>query len=1074
MEGEGCSIPAESVSGNFDSGASYLLSRDNYEYYICTKGTGLVGRPDGQFVAPVSEMDDVLLQADNNPRIMEELLGLDSGSLGESPVRVNILNPKDYDLRLPDASMSGANDNFVPGAGKTSGGVSEGVINQFPNPDYAPEIGSIEKTSTSLDKLKGADSFADSLAETSAGNGQGDLSKMIGFIAKHPEATARVLAYGAIGVSAYNMCKRACSQFESGNDHEGYRIIARWAVTTEASMLGIWAGAALGGMVGGPLGFIIGLGLGWGLGMGAEYGTGLLFDELFDLYDKAGAYTYPVDPLIFDLDGDGVETVSVKNGVNFDFDNNGFAEKIGWVGADDGLLVRDLNQNGRIDNGGELFGDWTAVAEDVNAVNGFEALKAFDENGDGVIDFHDGIYGELRIWQDKNLNGAVDEGELMSLQTAGISAVSLDYNTINETDGQGNAHTQQGYYIKSDGSAALVEDVWFDKDAADTVATGPSEDMVFLEETEAVRRLPDITGSGNQYSLHQAMLRDGTGTLQALVEQYVQEEDLLARKAMLTQMVYVWTGVADKNPFGRGENLADARKLEALEVITGREFNSRYGKNPVAGAADYIEQAFDRLIDLYYIQMERQTSCAEMYGILIQNFDVDDRGNLYFGVDGLADYLAPVCGENPDRGRALLINFVKNLQVAGMINQIKEEELLGEVGELGEKYVHALEYIGDDTLFGSEDGDILTGEAGNDILHGGKGNDTYLFNPGDGKDIIYEDGGEDRIVFGREIRPEDIRVSRDRWNLYLTNTMTGDRIQVNDYFRSGENVVEQIVFADGTVWNIKDTEESASYYYGTERNDTISAYNRIFACMATGSASTGGAIEVGVDDYLYGWGGNDTLRGNLGDDHLIGGMGNDKLYGGDGNDAYLFDAGDGKDIIYEDGGIDRIVFGEGIRAEDIRITRDSQNLHLTNRKTGDCITVNNYFRYENAQIESIEFADGTVWDREWIKDKSRYYYGTTGEDSLSAYGNNYGYAYEDDYLYGGEGNDRLYGNNGNDELYGEAGNDILEGGTGDDLLVGGTGNDLLKGGVGDDTYRFNLGDGDDTIEDTGGTDKIIF
>ena len=62
-------------------------------------------------------------------------------------------------------------------------------------------------------------------------------------------------------------------------------------------------------------------------------------------------------PLALDLDGDGVETTTVESGVYFDHDDNGFAEKSGWVGKDDGLLVRDINNNGLIDDGTELFGN---------------------------------------------------------------------------------------------------------------------------------------------------------------------------------------------------------------------------------------------------------------------------------------------------------------------------------------------------------------------------------------------------------------------------------------------------------------------------------------------------------------------------------------------------------------------------------------------------------------------------------------------------------------------------------------------------------------------------------------------
>ena len=91
------------------------------------------------------------------------------------------------------------------------------------------------------------------------------------------------------------------------------------------------------------------------------------------------------DPLILDLDGDGYNVETKENGTNFDLDKNGFAEKINWT-KKDGFLCLDLNGNGTIDNGGELFGDKTLLADGTTAKNGFEALAQYDGNGDGVID----------------------------------------------------------------------------------------------------------------------------------------------------------------------------------------------------------------------------------------------------------------------------------------------------------------------------------------------------------------------------------------------------------------------------------------------------------------------------------------------------------------------------------------------------------------------------------------------------------------------------------------------------------------------------------------------------------------
>ncbi len=123
-------------------------------------------------------------------------------------------------------------------------------------------------------------------------------------------------------------------------------------------------------------------------------------------------------PLIVDLDGDGVETTTVDDGVYFDHDGNNFAEKTAWVGKDDGLLVRDINDNGKIDNGTELFGNNSVLSNGQKANNGFEALKDLDSNGDGVFNSSDTAWNEVKVWKDSNQNGKVDDGEFLTLEQA--------------------------------------------------------------------------------------------------------------------------------------------------------------------------------------------------------------------------------------------------------------------------------------------------------------------------------------------------------------------------------------------------------------------------------------------------------------------------------------------------------------------------------------------------------------------------------------------------------------------------------------------------------------------------------
>ena len=150
-------------------------------------------------------------------------------------------------------------------------------------------------------------------------------------------------------------------------------------------------------------------------------------------------------PIILDVRGNGFSLTNREDGVLFDLDADGVKTLIPWTsaGSDDAWLVLDRNGNGLIDDGTELFGNFTPQSGSQHP-NGFVALAVFDEvaaggNENGWLDRQDAVYSVLRLWRDINHDGVSQPRELRDLATSGVRAISLDYSESRRVDQWGNA-----------------------------------------------------------------------------------------------------------------------------------------------------------------------------------------------------------------------------------------------------------------------------------------------------------------------------------------------------------------------------------------------------------------------------------------------------------------------------------------------------------------------------------------------------------------------------------------------------------------------------------------------------------
>ncbi|ALR09337.2 hemolysin [Xylella fastidiosa] len=778
-----------------------------------------------------------------------------------------------------------------------------------------------------------------------------------------------------------------------------------------------------------------------------------LLDLLHDLFRHSRDER---DPLVLDLDGDGIETVAAGKNILFDHDGDGITHASGWIKSDDGLLVLDRNGNGRIDNGSELFGADTVLANGHKATSGFEALRDLDSNGDGLFDAADARFTDVRVWRDLNQDGQSQANELFTLSNLGIASITLTPTDTQRVNlGNGNVMDARGSYTRTDGRSGTVGNLQLGVDQFYRDYRG-AHDTVTI--SEAARALPAISGSGAVRDLQEAASL--SPALLAAVQALLSGTTQGTLRAALDHVIALWAGTSTM------------RSSEELLEASGEGNRTVYYHAYAFFAPDAVTAQGNKAVQAWMQQQHAQL------GPIIGILEKFNGSRLVSEQNGQITMNGQMC------------TWQRVVRPDGHSEAVMDLALLPEVvsdtfDAFTEAYAKLKESIYIRLVLEPRLTDYLSGLTltyNNGVMGWdasgleAKLDHTWQHNKAQAlQDVI------DLHRYGRDA------LAASGWKPFDALRQMVDRTAATPDGRQA--------LADAGIPLIAGNAEGSA------------ATDLLFGDAGANLLRGGGGDDLlsGGDgnDTLYGGDGNDTLYGGAGDDVLDGGEGSNRLEGGAGNDVlkvsywspdnvliggtgddtlygsafadtYIFNQGDGHDTIIERDGTDTLVFGAGIVANQVRLLHEGQDVVLDLGNGHDSIRLKDWLtsngtRTHSADIEQIVFADGTLWTPETLSNMGLTTLGTSGNDTLKGWQGK-------DILLGGDGDDVLDGDYGSNRLEGGAGDDVLKVSycSADNVLNGGSGDDTLYGSGYADTYLFNQGDGHDTLIERGGTDTLVF
>lgn len=668
-----------------------------------------------------------------------------------------------------------------------------------------------------------------------------------------------------------------------------------------------------------------------------------------DIILNAGRWVTYCMPIVLDLDGDGIEYITMSTPIVTDDHGDGRFEYRASVSSDDGMLFYDHDANGIGVHEETVL---TNFVED--ATTDLEALRAFDSNHDGRIDSSDSYYASLKVGRDFNQNGVFEANEVFSLAQAGIARIDLvdGVQALNEPThatevAPGIVEFNRGQFVRTNGTMGVFSDAGLEERPAVAVDyVGPTATVISYGATKAWMQTGSAGVSVNLATATYAGYYN-------FVDFHGNAGNDVVYGSEVANVIAGGGGADTLMGYGGDDVIsADAADFAAGWVHGGDGYDALIYEGSTGLVLDASSRSFEAI--------DGDTGNDTLW-VSVSTLGAD---GVIFAGEGGNDSLTGGAGNDM------------------LIGGTGSDTLLGGDGDDG------VVADWDDLIYGNVQGgagyDVLTIQTdiafsldgyarGFEVVYAG-GGDDYLTSSstnylGEGQ-VIYGHGGNDTIVGGGG---NDFLVGGLGYDSISGGI--GDDIVVIDRYDSlagvsGGGNIDTLIFDDSTSLYVANL-----YTMGFERVTGGDGHDTIYA-----SRSDSNYYMEKIDNFL------------------AGGKGNDFLYGGAGQDVYTWNPGDGSDVFsdrdYGEYRGDVVHLGEGVAAAEVTIKNVGgvQSIHVAGVGAGSMQLIG--FAAQYGAVDKL-VVEGVAYDLRWLLNTASLY----GNEGIllttklpASYGDGGGYA----------------------------------------------------------------------------------